>query len=801
MPPPGLHSLILYDNFEWKTAQKSHENLQNICDLTRIPAISLEEFETEFYGVLKDNYHGKLIFRNLAKIDNLKICIISDILAGKSIEKSYKDMSEVFGAGNIDFLDMDFWYYRFYNGNYDLDYDRRLYSEPLKFLNLPMILHQKIIDNLDWDNILTLRKVSKSLKNIVDQGEPAMKMMDISFFFDQISLQTDDFSPRDLDFSIVDYRKDLLNRIMIILNNPRLRLDSLDIDFSPSPDPTFIDFFKNLKHKILTKRLSLHVNCPEDANLLLACMKPKFLKKLSLRKGNIEEIVKLDQWKYLDEVSFSANYSGPIDHFLGFSEFRISLPELTEEHLVKLKEGVSKSQNFESCHIRFQKRIRPGLIEKVFSLVSSPEYRDDENNVNFRSKMPPPGLHSLILYDNFEWKTAQKSHENLQNIGDLAKIPAISLEEFETEFYGILKENYHGKLNFRNLAKIDNLKLCILSDVLAGKSIENSFTDLSETFGAENIDFLDMDFWYYRFYNGDYDLDYDRSFDSKPLEFLNLPMIIHHKIIDNLDSKNHLTLRIVSNGLRNMVDQGKPAIKHLSIQYKPHYIRVRIDNVSAWYSEDLGVDYRKIALNYVLIILKNPKLRLRTLHIGSTSSIDPFFIDFFNNLKHKISTKYLELNVDCPEATNLFLTCLKPKFLEKIILMKGNIDEIVKLDQWKSLKTALCSPIFSGLIDNFLGFTEFVITVPELTEEHLMKIKEELSKSEIFESCHIFLGNFEVPYELIMSVFDPNSGLEYVYDEDDMPQLVYSYSIPNSRNFLNFTLSFGDLKIVMHRSS
>ncbi|PIC29562.1 hypothetical protein B9Z55_021106 [Caenorhabditis nigoni] len=299
--------------------------------------------------------------------------------------------------------------------------------------------------------------------------------------------------------------------------------------------------------------------------------------------------------------------------------------------------------------------------------------------------MPSPGLTSLILYDFFEWKTAGKSYENFRDICALTKIPAIPLEEFETKFHGVLKENYHQKLNFRDLSKINNLKLCIVSNVLDGKSIEKSYKDLSETFGADNIDFLDLDFWFYRFYNGNYDLDYDRKLDPKPLKFLNIPIIIHHKVIDNLDLGNQLTLRKVSKSLKTIVDQGKPNIKNMTICFDSTEIDIGFNNFSAYYSEDLGVDYRKIALNHVMIVLENPKLRLDALQIVSPNSIDPFFIDFLKTFKHKISTKYLYLDVDCPESTMIFLTCIMPK---RLALNKGNIDEIVKLDQWKCMNEA-----------------------------------------------------------------------------------------------------------------
>ncbi|PIC29555.1 hypothetical protein B9Z55_021101 [Caenorhabditis nigoni] len=348
-------------------------------------------------------------------------------------------------------------------------------------------------------------------------------------------------------------------------------------------------------------------------------------------------------------------------------------------------------------------------------------------------KMPPPGLHSLILYDNFEWKTAQKSHENLQTICVLTKIPAVSLEEFETKFYGILKENYQRKLDFRNLAEIDNLKLCIISDVLAGKSIGKSYKDMLETFGADNIDMSDL--------------------------------------------KKQLVLRRVSNSLKTVVEQGNLFTKELSIDFQQNFICVDDIHFSASYSAEWDVDYEEMPLKYAMMILKNTKLQLNRLHIVSSSSTDPVFIDFLKNLSHKISTKELYLNVDCPETTHLFLTCMKPEFLDILTLKTGNIDEIVKLDY-------------------FLDFPVFSIKLSNLTEEHLMNLREGLSKSQKFKDCYISTEN-PIRLELIENVFSLSSGPEF----SGNIKIQYSYTIPNSENTLKIIVYLGFVSFEIHRSS
>ncbi|EFO88006.1 hypothetical protein CRE_05140 [Caenorhabditis remanei] len=45
---------------------------------------------------------------------------------------------------------------------------------------------------------------------------------------------------------------------------------------------------------------------------------------------------------------------------------------------------------------------------------------------------------------------------------------------------------------------------------------------LQHLFKIDEIDYPDIDFWYYRFSSGEYELEYDRSRDPKPLVFLDL---------------------------------------------------------------------------------------------------------------------------------------------------------------------------------------------------------------------------------------------------------------------------------------
>ncbi|CAO4381477.1 unnamed protein product [Caenorhabditis nigoni] len=419
--------------------------------------------------------------------------------------------------------------------------------------------------------------------------------------------------------------------------------------------------------------------------------------------------------------------------------------------------------------------------------------------------MPPPGLASQILYDFLDWKTAQKSYENFLKICYLTKVPAISLEEFETTFYGVLKENHHRKLNFRNLAKIDNLKLCILSDVLAGKSIEKSYVDMSETFGSENIDFLDFDFWFYRFYNKSYDLDYDRSLDPEPLEFLNLPMIIHHKIIDNLDLKNRFIARKVSKSLRNLIDSRKIDYSFIAIAFYDILIRFKLNDSIFYYSENpiimnpadpsaeviniLNKNFQEMALKDLENVLKSSKNVevLEVIFDGSTSENQfELFLKVLESTKFDVDEIYIQ------EARNgeamKILSFFKPGKLNFIYLesisRNGNADDLVKLDQFKMAKSVdieKYGSLHHSLINRFFRFNEFELRWENIKREDVIFVRNALEKLPNNREWAFHSDNFdriEVEYAI-----DQSKVIDH-YDHE--LGIYYKTKVPNSEYFISF---------------
>ncbi|PIC14845.1 hypothetical protein B9Z55_027015 [Caenorhabditis nigoni] len=80
------------------------------------------------------------------------------------------------------------------------------------------------------------------------------------------------------------------------------------------------------------------------------------------------------------------------------------------------------------------------------------------------------------------------------------------------------------------------LKTCILYEVLQKKPIFDSYRNFCSTVGQDAMEYPDFEYWYYRFYHGQMDFDYDRSADPEPKTLVDIPVVSMKKIAESLDA-------------------------------------------------------------------------------------------------------------------------------------------------------------------------------------------------------------------------------------------------------------------------
>ncbi|EFP08837.1 hypothetical protein CRE_19729 [Caenorhabditis remanei] len=187
---------------------------------------------------------------------SLRSCILFQFLRGKPFTETYHNFCEVMGYEAIKFKEFEIWYYRFSRGEFELDYDDRSEPKTVDFCQLPTCVIEKVLKKLCYKEQLTVRKVCRDLKSVVDSMRFSLKSIKMVWHSDHIECRFDNqlvvYSRRNSsaqsasigtslresikidDDDIIrvvdnDYKKLALQDWKFPMNNQKLRLDGLGI--------------------------------------------------------------------------------------------------------------------------------------------------------------------------------------------------------------------------------------------------------------------------------------------------------------------------------------------------------------------------------------------------------------------------------------------------------------------------------------------------------------------------------------------------------------------------------------------
>ncbi|KAF1754477.1 hypothetical protein GCK72_021040 [Caenorhabditis remanei] len=387
--PIDIRALVLYDAHKSKTVENSYKNYEKLCEVLRKEAMPNEEYEFYFNQYLKEaNFPTKNEERD-PPVTDIRYCILSDVINGKSVDGSYTELCESFGSIEIDKSDHGYWYQRYK--------DKRHPSTPPEFSNLPYDVVEKIVEECDLFSIVNLRKVSHSLKNVIEHSKPPCADIRIECLEDWVSLHCDKevtsvFSGPNAEdeYSELcnhdDNVKKIFDALKLAFHNPKLRLNSLDVQTfnycgekisrpkkkNERNQKMFNYLFNSLNHKIHVEHCLISSKTTEDAITVLKSLKPGVLEKLSLcgsnKVSNIDRLVEMEQWKQAEHLVITREVPTSIEYFGHFKTFVIEFRFFTADYLVELVDLVSNSSKFESCTIIITPRIYEETIKEVLNL-------------------------------------------------------------------------------------------------------------------------------------------------------------------------------------------------------------------------------------------------------------------------------------------------------------------------------------------------------------------------------------------------------------------------------------------------
>ncbi|KAF1754469.1 hypothetical protein GCK72_021032 [Caenorhabditis remanei] len=516
-------------------------------------------------------------------------------------------------------------------------------TSALEFSNLPTDAIGKIIEKCDLKEQLTLRKVSKDLRSLVDEQKSAYKSIEIDLMDSCIfcvynnkdvvyASENWDKNYMPIETSVIrndDYEKMALNDLSIALKNPKLRLDELELTVYNSPDMMnrFGLLLNSLNHLIHVKTLKVHVGNPEFFLSILPFLKPKVLANIDIDgvyEGDdwalekVRQVTSLEQWKQAEQLTAQSSFHNfPSEFLMHFKRFVILNWLVDETFLIKLRNLFSTSINFESCTVD-----SPNVDNFCEFLQSFCEKVESEGEVIYRFKIPDES-NKIDGYD------------------------AIKFKEFEFWYYRFSRGEFD--LDYDVGSIISDLELSNLHNDAIEKIIEKC--DLKEQLTLRKV--------------------------SKDLRsFVDKQKSAYKSIEIDLTG----SISCVYNGNR-VVYEGENWEVDLRFDYEDSCILA-------------SEDYVKIASNDLSFALNNPKLRLDDLAVNYyyNDVMNLFYLkSLLEHMNHQIHVKTLRLYAGSPEYLLSILPFLKPKVLVNIEIdgyddrddVSKTIEEIGSLEQWK----------------------------------------------------------------------------------------------------------------------
>uniref|UniRef100_A0A1I7UIA5 F-box domain-containing protein n=1 Tax=Caenorhabditis tropicalis TaxID=1561998 RepID=A0A1I7UIA5_9PELO len=538
-----------------------------------------------------------------------------------------------------------------------------------------------------------------------------------------------------------------------------------------------VELLESVDHPLKTTTLKM-IHLTENAMIdLLKATKPGTLEQIIIDvdlKNTIDQLFGMDQWKQAKRVAIgfiSNEFFRHFHHFHHFEMLQFRIVAITTDDILIMKNVFSENAKFKYCSIHTYNK--PSNIEMEEALGLTDIHIGQMSNF---LNSHPTALEALILYDIEKWRTADRSYWNLcKMIGG----KVISEKDFDEMFMRTII----GKGEI--LEDHSDLRLCILSDVIEKKSIEESYEEIRKMIGS--IDYHDFEFWFNRFSSG------YRNLDEKT--FLDLPIDIVAKIVNIMDFESQMTLRKVCRGLRNIVDLIDSSVDTISFT---HY-NSRLNEIfySGEHKDRYSRQYsNRIAVSSLKFFMKNRRLRLKSFEWRSCLEPQDRLVDFFNSLNRPLKITKLKMIHMTKNSMIALIKAAKPGTLEEIDVIadpgqKTVVDQLVRTDQWKQAKKVTIGWFlidFSRFSRSFHQFESFVINAHMITVSDVLKMKRVFSENVNFKYCVI-----EAKYMPPTDIIRKQIGLSNIHEEFRM--FSGRYDIPDSTDFLDFQIDGNEISV------
>ncbi|KAF1754634.1 hypothetical protein GCK72_021197 [Caenorhabditis remanei] len=219
---------------------------------------------------------------------------------------------------------------------------------------------------------------------------------------------------------------------------------------------------------------------------------------------------------------------------------------------------------------------------------------------------------------------------------------------------------------------------------------------LREAMGVDFLDYPELEFWFSRFLQGNFELDYDRSSDPKARSIIDLPLDVFNKIGEYLQLKDRMHLRDVCKDFRYQVDNWDLKLDEIFYNGANEWrVTPTLGQRSFWVC-NYGQNEENIfsycpyrnPTSFVMGALKLPKLQVDKLTILDQDIYWNELIEELNKSNQKLHVKKVEFPF---YSSKIDLHFMIPTVLEEITMVLWNptreeMSKIIESEQCQSAK-------------------------------------------------------------------------------------------------------------------
>ncbi|CAL2046970.1 unnamed protein product [Caenorhabditis brenneri] len=336
-----------------------------------------------------------------------RACILYEAICGTPVEDAYKRMKTV--MPNVDFLNFEFFYYRFSNGNVDLDYDRSKDPKTRGFSDMPIEVVENIVGNLGLVDKLSTRKVCRNLRAVIDKQQTKFQNVSLEVLGKSCEIQ---FEDQEIEYS--DQSKTALKDFSSVITHPKWSFENME------------------KLKIEAKSVDQVIDLIPifDANILESID----FGDSEIEQDAMEKIFKMDQWKNARELKLREfqvyiqfpmeSFQFPMKNLAHCKKFEITNQYFSENFLnifiIDVRDFLFKSPTLEYCAFTFEHNMYDvpeerwewflegdlensyGVIDRVMGEhaaydIDNRRYQIEGSDDYFEISFNPKGEHTIVL--------------------------------------------------------------------------------------------------------------------------------------------------------------------------------------------------------------------------------------------------------------------------------------------------------------------------------------------------------------------------------------------------------------------